>query len=75
MTKNAECSSNGDLADDLLKGAKEIAAFSGFSERQVFYLVSTGALRSVFKVGPRKLCARRSSLLREVQALETGKNG
>ena len=61
---------SGKLAEDLLKGAKEIAQFTGFSERQVFYLASTGALRSLFKVG-RKLYARQSSLLREIRIIET----
>lgn len=63
------------LADDLLIGAKQIAAFTGWSERQIFYMASKGELRSIFILN-RKLHARRSSLIHEIQQFEAaGKRG
>lgn len=47
------------LADDMLRGAAEIAAFLGFKERQVYHL-SDGRL-PVFRIGA-ILCARKSTL-------------
>jgi hypothetical protein len=57
------------LADDLLEGAKAIARFTGWSERQIYYIASKGELRAIFSLNG-KLHARRSTLLREIQALE-----
>jgi hypothetical protein len=57
------------LADDLLEGAKEISRFTGWSERQIYYIASKGELRAIFTLNG-KLHARRSTLLREIQALE-----
>lgn len=48
------------LADDLLKGAKQIAAFGGWKEREVYYIASKGELKSIFLFNG-KLHARRSS--------------
>jgi hypothetical protein len=59
----------GALADDLLEGAKAIATFTGWSERQIYYLAGKRELKSIFVLN-RKLHARRSTLLREIQALE-----
>jgi hypothetical protein len=57
------------LADDLLEGAKAIATFGGWKERQVYYMAGKGQLKSIFTLNG-KLHARRSTLLREIQALE-----
>jgi hypothetical protein len=57
------------LADDLLEGAKEISRFTGWSERQIYYIASKGELRAIFTLNG-KLHARRSTLLREIQELE-----
>jgi hypothetical protein len=57
------------LADDLLKGAKAIAAFGGWKEREVYYMAGKRELRSIFTLNG-KLHARRSSLIREIEALE-----
>jgi hypothetical protein len=59
----------GALADDLLEGAKEISKFTGWSERQIYYIASKGELRAIFTLNG-KLHARRSTLLREIQTLE-----
>jgi hypothetical protein len=57
------------LANDLLSGAKEIATFTGWSERQIYYIASKGELRAIFTLNG-KLHARRSTLIREIEALE-----
>ncbi len=64
---------HGALADDLLEGAKEIARFGGWKERQVYYMASKGELKSIFTLNG-KLHARRSRLIREIEALE-GQSG
>jgi len=58
------------LADDLLDGADEIARFTGWSKRRVFYLLEKGQLPA-FKVG-NKWCARRSALVQHIERLERG---
>ena len=57
-----------DLADDLLDGADEIAAFMGWNKRRVFYAVER-KLIPIFRVGNR-LSARKSTLRRHVESLE-----
>jgi hypothetical protein len=52
-----------------LEGAKAIATFGGWKERQVYYMAGKGQLKSIFTLNG-KLHARRSTLLREIQALE-----
>lgn len=49
------------LADDLLNGAKEIAAFMGLPARSIYHAIDTGALPS-FRIGA-KICARKSTLI------------
>jgi excisionase family DNA binding protein len=49
------------LAEDILRGAAEIAAYMGFERRVVYHLASKGAL-PVFRMGE-IVCARRSTLL------------
>jgi excisionase family DNA binding protein len=58
-----------DLADDLLTGVGEIAAFTGLTKREVYHLAPKGRL-PVFKVGDRKWCARRSTLRAHIEKLE-----
>ena len=62
---------NGDLAGDLLDGVKEIAAFTGWSERQIYYLAERGVL-PLFKMDDdaRKWCGRKSTLRRHIEKLE-----
>jgi hypothetical protein len=56
------------LSDDLLQGIRAIAEFTGFPERQVFYLAEKQRL-PLFKIGSR-WCARRSTLLAYIANLE-----
>lgn len=61
-----------DLADDLLRGADEIAEFifgARGSRRKVYYLAETSHL-PVFRLGA-VLCARRSVLLRWIAGQES----
>jgi hypothetical protein len=58
------------LADDLLEGVSQIAAFTGFKPRRVFYLAENGKL-PLFKVGNR-WCGRRSTLIDHIARLEAG---
>lgn len=61
-----------DLADDLLRGADEIAEFifgARGSRRKVYYLAETSRL-PVFRLGA-VLCARRSVLLRWIAGQES----
>ena len=60
---------NEDLAADLLDGVTAIAAFTGWSERRVYYLAEKGLI-PLFKVGERKWCARKSTLRRHIDDLE-----
>ncbi len=59
---------NDDLADDLLEGADEIAAFMGWNRRRVFYAAER-KLIPIFRVGNR-LSARKSSLRRRIEDME-----
>lgn len=54
------------IADDILKGASQIADETGFSVRQVYGLGEKGGL-PLFKVGG-IICARRSELNRALSA-------
>jgi hypothetical protein len=58
-----------DLADDLLEGADEIAAFGGWSRRQVYHLAQTRRL-PVFRLGA-TLCARKSRIVAWIEDQET----
>ena len=60
----------GVLADDLLEGVAAIAAFTGMKPRRVFYLAEAGKL-PLFKIG-NKWCARKSTLVTYIAALEGG---
>jgi hypothetical protein len=67
-TKNATQES---LADDLLRGADEIAGYlygDSTQRRKVFHLAETSRL-PVFRLGS-KLCARRSVLIEWIAAQE-----
>jgi hypothetical protein len=57
------------LADDLLDGVAEIAAFTGLPERRVYYLAEKRLL-PVFKLGDRKWQARKSTIRRHLDGLE-----
>ena len=57
-----------DLADDILNGATQIAAFIGLPARSVYHAVDAGTL-PVFRIGA-KICARKSTLLAWVAAQE-----
>ena len=61
-----------DLADDLLRGADEIAAFifgSKANRRKVYYLAECSRL-PVFRLGAR-LCARRTVLIKWIAGQES----
>jgi hypothetical protein len=58
-----------DLADDLLDGVAEIAAFLGWTERRTYYAAERRII-PVFKMGERKWCARKSTLRQHIAALE-----
>jgi hypothetical protein len=60
---------NEDLADDLLDGVTEIAAFLGWTERRTYYAAERRIIPA-FKMGERKWCARKSTLRRYVDELE-----
>ena len=53
-----------DLAEDLLTGAGEIAAFLGpsFTERKVYHLAEKGALPVIRRPGTKILFCRKSQL-------------
>lgn len=59
---------NKPLAADLLKGAEEIAAFTGFDARSVYHFASKGRLPH-FRVGA-LICARKSTLMRWIDEQE-----
>jgi excisionase family DNA binding protein len=59
------------VADDVLNGANEIARFLGISRRSVYHYIENGEL-PVFRLGS-KLCARKSTLIRHIEALEDDK--
>lgn len=58
------------LADDLMSGVPAIAAFLGKSERQTYHLLERGKLPA-FKIGDRKWEARKSTLRKHIESLET----
>jgi len=58
---NDAANDNAPIAADMLKGADEIAAFTGFDRRSVYHFASKGGL-PVFRVGA-LICARKSTLL------------
>ena len=58
-----------DLANDLLDGVDAIAAFTGFTPRQVYHMAEERLL-PLFKVGRRKWCGRKSTLRRHIDELE-----
>jgi len=57
------------LADDLMIGAKPIAAFLGLPVRPVFYMMENGQLPA-FKIGS-KWAARKSTLAGHIVQLES----
>jgi hypothetical protein len=59
-----------DLSEDLLDGADEIAVFTGWPVRRVFYLLEKKLIPG-FKVGNR-WTARKSRLRQHIQDLEGG---
>jgi hypothetical protein len=61
---------NHDLADDLLDGVPAIAAFTGWSQRQIYHLAEKGKL-PLFKIGDRKWQARKSTLRQHIANLES----
>ena len=58
------------LADDLLDGADQIADYTGWSRRRVFYLLEKGLIPAL-KVGKR-WTARKSSLKQHIEELDGG---
>ena len=60
--------SSDNLADDLLEGADEIAAFMGWNRRRVFY-ADERKLIPIFRLGNR-LSARKSTLRRHIEDKE-----
>lgn len=56
------------LADDLLTGAPEIAAFLGTTQRRIYHLARNGRI-PVFYIAT-KLHCRRSTLLRWIESQE-----
>ena len=58
------------LSEDLLDGAKEIAEYTGWPRRRVFYLLENKLLPA-FKVGNR-WTARKSRLRLHIETLERG---
>ena len=58
------------LADDLLRGVKEISDYTGFTERQVYDVASRGLL-PLFKLpGGRTWHGRKSTLRQHIAKLE-----
>jgi hypothetical protein len=58
-----------DLADDLLTGTKQIAAFTGKTERQIYHMAEKKQLKGIFKIG-RIWHGRKSTLKRSIAELE-----
>ncbi len=56
------------IADDILKGANEIAEFTGIDRRSVYYAIKKGRLPT-FKIGA-GVFARRSTLTAWISAQE-----
>jgi hypothetical protein len=61
------------LGDDLMIGAKPIAAWLGQPIRQTFYMLETGQLPG-FKIG-KKWAARKSTLTQRIADLERAGQG
>ena len=61
------------VADDLLRGADQIAAYLGLSRRQAYHVISHKRLPT-FRLGT-VICARKSSLLRWIEAEEAKSMG
>jgi hypothetical protein len=61
---------DGSLADDMLDGAEEIAAFLGETPRGVYHLAATKRL-PVLRFG-RRIKARKSTILAYLTRLENG---
>ena len=71
MTRSGDVRSQDEpLSADLLDGADEIAAFTGWPRRRVFYLLEKKLIPG-FKVGNR-WTARKSRLKRYIEELEGG---
>lgn len=68
MARDTSHVSQEPIGDDLLRGAKQIADFLKVKERTVYHLIDTEQI-PFFKLGGR-VCARRSSLARHIEALE-----
>jgi hypothetical protein len=63
-----------DLGDDLLDGMTAICRFLNIKERRGYNLAETGRL-PLFKLGDRKWQARKSTLRRHIESLETAETG
>lgn len=59
---------NNNFASDLLTGADQIAAFMGWSRRQIYHAVAKKSIPS-FKVGD-MVCARKSKIIAFIEAQE-----
>lgn len=57
-----------ELKDDLLRGAKAIADFTGEDQRRIFYMLEKGQIPG-FKLGGR-WNARKSTLVKHIEKLE-----
>ncbi len=70
MTKevNAHIEPVDNVANDLLRGAENIAEFLGITRRSVYYYAERGEL-PIFRLG-NQLFARRSKLLQHISHLE-----
>ncbi|MDN4988829.1 hypothetical protein QY049_37420 [Bradyrhizobium sp. WYCCWR 13022] len=58
-----------EIADDLMLGAKTVAAWMGLPVRQIFYMAETGQL-PLFKIGG-KWAGRKSTIAAHVARLES----
>jgi hypothetical protein len=58
------------LADDLLRGVRANAEFSGLTEREIYHLAPQGKL-PLFKLGDRIWCGRKSTWRRYIEKLES----
>jgi hypothetical protein len=60
--------SNVRLGDDILYGAKALAAWMGCSERQIYYWRRLGRF-GLFSIGE-KVCGRKSKIIAELAKIE-----
>ena len=60
---------NDDLAADLLRGVRAIAAFTGLKARSVYHLAEAGKL-PLFKLDGKIWCGRKSTLRHHIENLE-----